>query len=102
MSRGCGGREKENVQGNSGELGTKTPQLLLQGGRGLGKWWADRSLPSIEVSGSRRPLHYPYLSENMVSRAIVAGGGIGGIPAAIALCKAGFEVKVGIPDLQVA
>ena len=33
----------------------------------------------------------------MVSRAIVAGGGIGGIPAAIALCKAGFEVKVGIP-----
>lgn len=31
---------------------------------------------------------------SMVSRAIVAGGGIGGIPAAIALCKAGFEVKV--------
>lgn len=30
----------------------------------------------------------------MVSRAIVAGGGIGGIPAAIALCKTGFEVKV--------
>ena len=35
----------------------------------------------------------------MVSRAIVAGGGIGGIPAAIALCKAGFEVKVGIPGV---
>ena len=35
----------------------------------------------------------------MVSRAIVAGGGIGGIPAAIALSKAGFEVKVGIPGV---
>ena len=93
MSRGCR-KKMQNVQGNSGELGTKTPTAEREG--------ADRSLPSIEVSGSRRPLHYPYLSENMVSRAIVAGGGIGGIPAAIALCKAGFEVKVGIPDLQVA
>ena len=92
--------------GNSGELRLVLRLLLpnnrVQRGRGLGKWWADRSLPSIEVSGSRRPLHYHYLPENMASRAIVAGGGIGGIPAAIALCKAGFEVKVGIPDLQVA
>ena len=39
----------------------------------------------------------------MVSRAIIAGGGIGGIPAAIALCKAGFDVKVrrhGVHELH--
>ena len=38
----------------------------------------------------------------MVSRAIVAGGGIGGIPAAIALCKAGFDVKVRRHDVAKA
>lgn len=56
-----------------------------------------KSLPSIyewKPTPTAPPL--PWI---MVSRAIVAGGGIGGIPAAIALCKAGFEVKVGIPSV---
>ena len=30
----------------------------------------------------------------MLRTAVVVGGGIGGIPVAIAMCKAGFQVKV--------
>ena len=37
----------------------------------------------------------------MLRTAIIVGGGIGGIPAAIAMCKAGFQVKVQVKFLYV-